>query len=106
VGINYGREKPIKVFIAKAYTATVKAIADTYSNGETSKVAILVVDKEGAMRAMKDEPGALAFFNDRDKLSNFEPKFFESDASIGTWLVIKKSARPEVRKAFVALTQK
>jgi hypothetical protein len=95
-----GEKKPIHVLIARSYTAGVKAVAEAYTSGQPSKIATMVIDKEGVLRAMQNDPGAIGFFNEKDKLGSFEPKFIDSDAHFSTSLVIKTSARPEVKKVF------
>jgi hypothetical protein len=95
-----GQNLPIKAFIAKNYMTSARAITQLYINSESSPVVTYVLDKDGLLKALQKDPGAIAFFTTKEKLADFEPKFLPTEVARTNYFVILKSARPETRKVF------
>jgi hypothetical protein len=93
-----GQKLPIKVLFAKNYVAASKSILEHYNAGKPSPVAVETMDKEGLLKALQAEKGAIAFFSSKEEKPDFKPKYFESEAGHPSYFLIKKTARPEVKK--------
>jgi hypothetical protein len=95
-----GKKMPIKTFIAKNYMTSARALTQFYIKSDTSPIANYVLDKDGLLRALQRDPGAIGFFTTKEKLGNFEPRFMQTEVARTSYFVIRKNARPEARRVF------
>lgn len=101
-----GKDLPLTAYVAKNYLTATKSVGQFYLKSETIPGATQVLDKDGLLRMIQKDPGALGFFTTKDKMADFEPKFFMTEASRTNFLIIKKKGRPEARKAFEFIKSK
>lgn len=101
-----GRKDPIVVLMAKNYFVIQKGVSDHYLKGESSPVAQMVLDKDGLIFGLQKNKNALGFFTEKDKHSDFTPKYIETDCHLQTFLIMKKKAQANAQKVFDFLTKK
>jgi ABC-type phosphate transport system substrate-binding protein len=95
-----GQDIPIQLIIAKNYVAIDKLISDHFLHGQKSPVAQYVLDKEGMFKGVQGNKGAIGFFSLKESLAGFTPKFLPTSISHSSYFIIRKDARPPVRKVF------
>jgi hypothetical protein len=95
-----GQKLPITVLIAKNYVAASKSLAQFYLHADTSPVAQYVLNKDGLIGGLKNNPGAIGFFTAKETHPDFSPKFFASHVTNTNYFIMKKPARPAAQKVF------
>jgi ABC-type phosphate transport system substrate-binding protein len=95
-----GEKVPISVLIASKYQLASKTVQDAYTGGKPIPVMKTVIDKEGLVKGIQQDKGAIGIFTEREGIAGFMPKFIRADASASTYVLMKKKARPAAQKVF------
>ena len=95
-----GQKHNIVLLVPTAYVLTVKSMMQFYLKKDTSPVAQLVRDKDGALKGLELNPGGIAVLVSKDKSPTIEPKYFETEATFPIFLLIKKDSKKSAVKAY------
>jgi hypothetical protein len=95
-----GKKEAITVLMARNYQLALKVTRATYNDGEPLPVEHSVIDKDGLVRGIQKDRGAIGVFTEREGIEGFMPKFIRSDAKSTTYLLMRKKARPAAQKLF------
>jgi ABC-type phosphate transport system substrate-binding protein len=93
-----GKNDQVHVVIARDYAGISRAVAARYLNVDTIPGAEAVVNKDGLLKALKSNPGTIAFFSTIEASPEFTPKYLDSSAEIKNYLIFKRPLTEDAKK--------
>jgi hypothetical protein len=98
-----GWKMPIHVLMAKNFMSANKAVTEQLLDTGVNPVATLVIDREGLRKGVQRDKGAIGIFTTTESSADFSPRFIPSGISSKSYLILRKTARPETRMVYEAL---
>jgi hypothetical protein len=95
-----GKDLPITVVLGQNYSNLILKFMNHYINSPTSPVAQLVVDKDGLIKRIKQDPGAIGLLPSKESVSDFTPKYFNAGFDLQTHIISKKKLSPAAQKLY------
>jgi hypothetical protein len=96
-----GQKLPIHLVVPRTYIAVERNLMEAYLKQPKSPVSEGVVDKDGLLKAIQHDPGAIGILPTKEVSSTgFNPNFIAADTTFPTYLVMKKSPSPAAEKLY------
>jgi hypothetical protein len=95
-----GEDRAIQVLYLKGNFVMLNNFREKYLSGKNILVGDGLTDKDGLVRRIERDPGALGLVSGTNTLPNFKPKFIATDISYPLYFIAKKTPSPAAQKVY------
>jgi phosphate transport system substrate-binding protein len=101
-----GPDRAINILYLKTNFGLLNELRFKYLNGSELIIGDGLTDKDGLLRRLEKDPGAIGLVSGNDDLPTFKPKFIATDLSYPLYFITKKSPASAMDKVYEILQAK